>query len=589
MKKQPRGHFLRFPVFAWLVVALVCALLDVDSAHSQFVLTPSPGLPAAFGGSVAWGDYDNGGRLDLLLSGSGQCSLWRNTGNGFTNVTATATPGLPGVSDSAVAWGDFDNDGRLDFLLTGLTNTSTGQSVSQLWRNTGSGFTRVPVPGLPGLSESSIAWGDFDNDGRLDFLITGTSNGTSSGAVSQLWRNTGNGFTNVPIPGLSGVYFGSTALADFDNDGRLDFLMTGITNSFVADGVTTELWRNTGNGFSNVPIPGLARVYVSSVAWGDFDNDGRLDFLLEGLSGNNFITQLWRNTGNGFTNVPVPGLPGVADGSLMWGDFDSDGRLDFLITGLTNGSTELSQVWRNTGDGFTNVPIPGLPGSFDNGLAWGDFDNDGRLDFLFSGTVDGVMVSQLWHNTLLASNSPSAAPAGLSATTLADQVLLKWDSPTDDHTPTAGLSYNVRIGTVPGASDVVSPSARSNGTLLVPQLGAARNGSATFHHLSPGRTYYWSVQAVDSGFVGSPFAAEQQFSIRPVLLNPVRHPNGVFEFGFVGTPGVSFVVLAATNLASSSSNWTILGSATETSPGQFQFADDQATPNTRRFYRVRSP
>jgi hypothetical protein len=575
--------------FVPALAAFIGLTLAMDSAHSQFVLTPIPGLPGVSAGAVAWGDYDNDGRLDFLLSGSFTLSLWRNTGNGFSNVTASVTPGLPGINDSAVAWGDFDNDGRLDFLITGLTNASSGLAISQVWRNTGSGFTNVPIPGLPGVAQSSAAWGDFDDDGRLDFLITGTTNGTSSGEISQLWRNTGSGFTNVPIPGLTGVYFGSVALADFDNDGWLDFLLTGITNSSLMDGVTTELWRNTGYGFTNVPVPGLARVYVSSVAWGDFDNDGRLDFLLEGLSGNTFTTQLWRNTGNGFINLPVPGLPGVADGSLAWGDYDSDGRLDFLITGLTNGASKISQVWRNTGTGFIDVPIPGLLGNFDNSLAWGDYDNDSQLDFLLSGTIEGGIVSQLWHNTLLSSNSPPAAPAGLSATVFSNTVLLKWDPPGDDHTPAAGLSYNVRIGTTPGGSDIVSAPAMPNGRLLVPQLGRARNGSAAFYQLKTGRTYYWSVQAVDSGFVGSAFAAEQQFSVSPLLINPVRHPNGVFEFGFTSTPGASFLALATTNLSLSFSNWTILGTPAEISPGLFQFSDPQAPNNFQRFYFVRSP
>src|SRR5688572_4173427 len=86
--------------------------LAVTSAFSQFELTPIPGLPGVASGSVAWADYDNDGRLDFLLSGSLQVSLWRNTGTGFTNVTASAAPDLPRLSDGAVAWGDFDSDTR---------------------------------------------------------------------------------------------------------------------------------------------------------------------------------------------------------------------------------------------------------------------------------------------------------------------------------------------------------------------------------------------------------------------------------------------------------------------------------------------
>jgi hypothetical protein len=263
------------------VAAILIALaLATNSAYSQFTLTPVPGLPDVASGSVAWGDYDNDGRLDFLLAGSFTLTLWRNTGSGFSNVTVSVAPGLPATFDGAVAWGDFDNDGRLDFLVTGLTNAFSSGAISQIWRNTGSGFTNLPIPGLPGVAQSSVAWGDFDSDGRLDFLITGTTNGSSTGAISQWWRNTGSGFNHVPIPGLTGVYFGSVALADYDNDSRLDFLMTGITNGSSSE-ATSQLWRNNGSGFTNVPIPGVPGVFVSSLAWGDYDNDGWLDFLLE--------------------------------------------------------------------------------------------------------------------------------------------------------------------------------------------------------------------------------------------------------------------------------------------------------------------
>jgi len=178
---------------------------------------------------------------------------------------------------------------------------------------------------------------------------------------------------------------------------------------------------------------------------------------------------------------------------------------------------------------------------------------------------------------------------GLSATVSGETVLLRWMPPDDDHTPAAGLSYNVRIGTAPGASDVVSAPALPSGTLLVPRTGSARSGSAVFHQLEPGRTYYWSVQAVDSSFAGSPFAAEQQFNTDLRLINPVRHANGVFEVGFNATPGTSFTVVAVTTLNNGLTNWTVLGEVTEISPGKYRFTDPEATNNQQRFYRVRSP
>jgi PKD repeat protein len=73
------------------------------------------------------------------------------------------------------------------------------------------------------------------------------------------------------------------------------------------------------------------------------------------------------------------------------------------------------------------------------------------------------------------------------------------------------------------------------------------------------------------------------------ILNPIRLAGGTFQFSFTNTPGADSTVFTTTNLGLPFTNWTTLGSATEVSPGQFQFTDPQATNNSKRFYRVRSP
>lgn len=74
-----------------------------------------------------------------------------------------------------------------------------------------------------------------------------------------------------------------------------------------------------------------------------------------------------------------------------------------------------------------------------------------------------------------------------------------------------------------------------------------------------------------------------------VLANAVRQVNGAFQFSFTNTPGASCTVLASTDPALPTANWSVLGVATEISPGQYQFTDLQATNNPQCFYRVRSP
>jgi PKD repeat protein len=73
------------------------------------------------------------------------------------------------------------------------------------------------------------------------------------------------------------------------------------------------------------------------------------------------------------------------------------------------------------------------------------------------------------------------------------------------------------------------------------------------------------------------------------IINPTRLPGGAFQFGFTNTPGAGFTALSTTNLSLSSSNWSVIGSIPEISPGVFQFIDQQATNSPQHFYRVRFP
>jgi len=182
---------------------------------------------------------------------------------------------------------------------------------------------------------SCIAWGDYDNDGDLDVLLSGNTD--PNNRTTKIYRNdpsTGSGrvFTDINA-GLIGIATGSAAWGDYDNDGDLDILLTGNETNYNR---ISKIYRNDAGIFTDI-IAGIVEVGLSSVDWGDYDNDGDLDVLLTGYSNPERFSRIYRNdpsTGSGrvFTDINA-GLIGIATGSAAWGDYDNDGDLDILLTG----------------------------------------------------------------------------------------------------------------------------------------------------------------------------------------------------------------------------------------------------------------
>ncbi len=460
------------------------------TAGGAFLEVSATGLPQLNDGTIDWGDYDNDGDLDVLLTGYDDgavnyyANIYRNDGGGvFTDIGA----GLPGVSASAAAWGDYDNDGDLDIVLSGSGN-------AKVYHNDGGGtFTDIGA-GLADAFDGSLAWGDYDNDGDLDILLTGSGNGI-------VYRNDSGSFTDVGA-GLPGVSNSVAAWGDYDNDGDLDIVLTGYDGSDYRFG----LYRNDGGVFTWVTT-GIPGVTNGSVEWGDYDADGDLDLLFTGFDGGtNYYARIYRNDG-GVIDGGVVGswVAGIEKGTATFGDYDNDGDLDILLTGSNS-----TVVYRNDGGGaFTDIGA-GLVGVSESAAAWGDYDNDGKLDIL----VSGASYTKLYRNNGSLANYPPTFPDGLTSTEMGPgKVSLDWLSPAaaDDHTPLAGLSYSLRVGTTSGGSEIVAPHSTADGYRKVAELGNVQaNTSWTLENL-PAGTYYWSVQAVDGAFAGSPFAAEQSF------------------------------------------------------------------------------
>jgi len=497
-----------------------------------FTEQTSIGLTGVSQGSMAWGDYDNDGDLDALVTGVDNTitgfalsKIYRNNGNNtFTEQTGIS---LRGVLSSSVAWGDYDNDNYLDILLTGhLTPGSTGtgdEPVSKIYHNNRNNtFTENTGTSLPGVGNSSAAWGDYDNDGFLDILLTGKL--ATSEYYSGIFRNNGdNTFTEQTGISLTGVYFGSSAWGDYNNDGNLDILLTGVSNSGVS---VSKLYRNNGdNTFTEQLNTILAGVAYGSVSWWDYDTDGDLDIMLSGrtgIIGFEVTTRIYRNNGdNTFTDLPDLNITKVAYSSLSWGDYDNDGDPDILIIGRSGNFTVdlIAKIFRNDGnDIFTEQTGIILPGVDDSSGAWGDYDKDGKLDFLMTGySYTYGDLARIYKNNIPSSNSVPNSPTGLSATSDATSLIIKWNRVPGDATPANGMSYNVRIGFSSGAGDVVSSMASSSGSRLLPRMGNAQSDTLFVLKYPKRATYYFSVQAVDNGFAAGPFSSEQTFNFSTLI------------------------------------------------------------------------
>ena len=483
-------------------------------------------------GAMAFADLDGDGDFDLVAGGnSNNLPPFRPTAYVAWSLDESFQAGrwlrsfqearLPTeVWHSAVTWIDYDRDGDLDFVMTGTTRSGAVfedggvfDAVARLYRNDGTGqFEEVEV-GLAGVYSSAVARGDYDNDGDDDLLITGLAEDESP--VTRLYRNDGgSGFVEVES-GFRHVAFGDAQWADYDNDGDLDVALSGVDRD---GGFVTLLYRNDGvDGFAEVDA-GLRGLAFSSLDFGDYDNDGDLDLALSGgtLSLPNFfdgVAEIYRNDQGSFTRLDA-GLAGILYGNVSWGDYDNDGDLDLALIGADNiFSGRTGRIYRNENGSFApRVALVGLAAST---VAWGDYDDDGDLDVLTSGsTASFNPLTRLYRNDRRIANTIPTAPTGLQASVEGNGVALSWNAATDDQTPAPGLTYNLRVGTAPGAANVVSPLAdAASGKRWVPGRGNVDHNTQWSLNTLMAGTYYWSVQAIDPSFKGSSFAEEGTFTI----------------------------------------------------------------------------
>jgi enediyne biosynthesis protein E4 len=419
--------------------------------------SPQRLYPETMGAGVAWIDYNQDGYLDAFFVNSGftpffhpaqppQPALYRNNGDGtFTDVTAASKIHSDGTFFFGVAVADYDNDGFPDIYMTGYRH-------SVLLHNNGDGtFTDVTAKagvGDDGNWATAAAWFDYDRDGKLDLLVTNyvkydvdhpvlcgdTRQGLRDlphssaychpdnfpGTSMRLYHNNGDGtFTDVTEKaGLVNNDGKSLAVvtADLNNDGWPDiFIANDTQRNFLylnnGDGTFRDASFTSGAGFSE---EGRPEAGMSADA-ADVMNNGLPDLFVSHLD--HELNRFYRNNGDAtFTDATV--ASGIGRSSFLnsafgarFFDFDNDGWRDLLVINghiLDNVALyhsdvkyeEEKKLYRNTGKGIFVDATKTQGADFraprvGRGLAVGDYDNDGYLDFLVSNNGEPA---QLFHN-----------------------------------------------------------------------------------------------------------------------------------------------------------------------------------------------
>jgi FG-GAP-like repeat/Abnormal spindle-like microcephaly-assoc'd, ASPM-SPD-2-Hydin len=277
-----------------------------------------------FGGgvqvSLAAADINGDGKIDLVYADlAGTLDVFLGNGDG------TFQPPIKTVQQSGniIAIADFNHNGKLDVLTYG--------GADQLLEFPGNGDGSFSAPSVISTDGGSVVVGDFNRDGNLDLALLG-----SSGIYLQLGNSDGTFQAPVTVSSQTG---NQLLTADFNNDGNLDLLEFIQQPNDISFVISVFLGNGDGTFQSpkNSPTASGDGWYTTAVA--DMNGDGKLDFLMA------LDTSITIQLGNGDGTFRAPiffSVPSTFSGEYLTGDFNRDGMMDVLS--VDQGDTQFSQL-----------------------------------------------------------------------------------------------------------------------------------------------------------------------------------------------------------------------------------------------------
>jgi Bacterial Ig-like domain (group 3)/FG-GAP-like repeat len=490
------------------------------------------------GSVAAFGSQSLSGIVDFLDTSNSNIQIGASSFGAVLSSFFPQTALTTGVHPTSVAVGDFNGDGKLDFA----TANHTGNSVS-VFLGKGDGTFQSPVTYSPGSYPICITAADINNDGKLDLVLSYASNGST---VAVLLGN-GDGTFQAPRTYSVGASPQAVAVGDFNGDGNLDI----ATANESSNNISVLLGNGDGTFQPQVTYPTGA--LPVSIEAGDFNGDGKLDLVVANMSGNSISVLL--GNGDGTFQAGVAYSVGAYPSSVAVGDFNGDGKLD-LITSNNNDST-ISLLLGN-GDGTFQASVPYAVGNGPQNVAVGDFNGDGNLDLAAVNMSAGTL-SVLLGNGNGSFRSQVTYPTGSFPYALAVGDF-NGDGQLDIATANeGGNSVTVFLGEQIGSYSQSGISVSGSGThnILASYVGDSSRTSSQSSTLAltastPQTISFATISPTYYGVGYVTLSATGGASGNPVVFSVVSGPAYISYGNWLEITGVGTVVVAADQAGNSS-------------------------------------
>ncbi|MEM8526905.1 MAG: FG-GAP-like repeat-containing protein [Bacteroidota bacterium] len=392
---------------------------------------------------AAWGDYDNDGFPDLLLTHAGSVQLFHNQGDGtFEEIPKIAEmEQCPTCVNTSGLWWDYDRDGFLDFYISDYG----AFSPNRLYRNLGDG-TFQNVTYETGLGDDRRAWSsaafDVNGDGWLDLYVN------NDYGFSRLYINeAGKTFREATYEyGLQNTGNGmGFTIGDYNNDGYFDIYVTNISELLPnplytgnASGVFTNEFEAQNVGYGNW-------------AWGthffDADHDGDEDlYMVNGFQGLIYNNKFFKNNlaqgKQGFTDWSTQAAcDGIASGmSLEVFDYDEDGDLDMLISNTDDHPYLYQNVGRASQTNWLQVELEGTT------------SNQNAFGAVVKAKGKGRLHQRYHHGANIMSQSIKPVHLGLGDMEIIDTLLVIWPTGEEEALYDVPTNQKIKIVETPKVS-----------------------------------------------------------------------------------------------------------------------------------------